>query len=94
MLDNTLIVYLSDGAESHHSRCWEWPMVVLATWAANSKLADTLTIQLMATRGIARRQHVHDVAPVSGYRPHELRGQPDPGLKDFDQHGPLEEWLA
>jgi hypothetical protein len=21
-------------------------------------------------------------------------GQPDPGLKDFDQHGPLEEWLA
>ncbi|MEM7395400.1 MAG: DUF1552 domain-containing protein, partial [Verrucomicrobiota bacterium] len=29
MLDNTVIVYLSDGAEGHHSRCWEWPMVVL-----------------------------------------------------------------
>ena len=25
MLDNTLIVYLSDAAEAHHSRCWEWP---------------------------------------------------------------------
>ena len=29
MLDNTTIVYLSDAAEGHHSRCWEWPFVVL-----------------------------------------------------------------
>ena len=29
MLDNTVVVYLSDGAETHHSRCFEWPMVVL-----------------------------------------------------------------
>lgn len=29
MLDNTLVVYLSDAAEGHHSRCWEWPFVVL-----------------------------------------------------------------
>lgn len=25
MLGNTLIVYFSDAAEGHHSRCWEWP---------------------------------------------------------------------
>jgi len=30
MLDNTVVVYLSDAAEGHHSRCWEWPFVVLA----------------------------------------------------------------
>lgn len=29
MLDNTVVVYLSDAAESHHSRCWEWPFVLL-----------------------------------------------------------------
>lgn len=29
MLDSTVIVYLSDAAEGHHSRCWEWPMVVI-----------------------------------------------------------------
>lgn len=29
MLDNTTIVYLSDAAEGHHSRCWEWPFVML-----------------------------------------------------------------
>jgi len=29
MLDRTVIVYLSDGAETHHSKCYEWPFVVL-----------------------------------------------------------------
>lgn len=29
MLDNTVIVYLSDAAEGHHSRCWEWPYVLI-----------------------------------------------------------------
>jgi len=29
MLDNTVIVYLSDSAESHHSRCGQWPFVLL-----------------------------------------------------------------
>lgn len=29
MLDNTVVVYLSDAAEGHHSRCWEWPIVMI-----------------------------------------------------------------
>ena len=29
MLDHTTIVYLSDAAEGHHSRCWEWPFVLI-----------------------------------------------------------------
>ena len=29
MLDNTVIVYLSDAAEAHHSRCREWPFVLI-----------------------------------------------------------------
>lgn len=29
MLDHTVIVYLSDAAEGHHSRCWEWPFVLI-----------------------------------------------------------------
>ena len=29
MMDNTVILYLSCAAEGHHSRCWEWPFVVL-----------------------------------------------------------------
>lgn len=29
MLDNTVIIYLSDSAEGHHSRCGQWPFVLL-----------------------------------------------------------------
>ena len=29
MLDHTVIVYLSDAAEAHHSRCREWPFVLI-----------------------------------------------------------------
>lgn len=29
MLDNTVVVYLSDAAEGHHSRCWEWPVLMI-----------------------------------------------------------------
>jgi len=29
MLDNTVIVYLSDAAEAHHSRCGQWPFVLI-----------------------------------------------------------------
>jgi hypothetical protein len=29
MLDHTVIVYMSDAAEGHHSRCWEWPLVMI-----------------------------------------------------------------
>ncbi len=37
MLDNTAIVYLSDAAEGHHSRCWEWPFVVLGNLGGRLK---------------------------------------------------------
>ena len=29
MLDNTLIVYLSDAAEQHHGVCLQWPFVLV-----------------------------------------------------------------
>ena len=29
MLDNTVIGFLSDAAEPHHSRCGQWPMVLI-----------------------------------------------------------------
>ena len=29
MLDNTLIIYLSDAAEKHHATCKEWPFLLV-----------------------------------------------------------------
>lgn len=40
MMDNTLIVYLSDSAEDHHSNCYEWPIVVLGNLGGRLKLGD------------------------------------------------------
>ncbi len=38
MMDNTLIVYLSDSAETHHSVCMEWPMVLVGNLGGRLKL--------------------------------------------------------
>ncbi len=32
LMDDTLIVYTSDGAETHHSRGTEWPFVLIGNW--------------------------------------------------------------
>jgi hypothetical protein len=40
MMDNTVIVYLSDSAEDHHSTCFEWPMVVVGNLGGRLKLGD------------------------------------------------------
>ncbi|MFT5468862.1 MAG: hypothetical protein ACI8UO_003974 [Verrucomicrobiales bacterium] len=37
MMDNTLIVYLSDSAENHHSTCYEWPMLMLGDLSGRLK---------------------------------------------------------
>jgi hypothetical protein len=29
MMDNTLIVYMSDAPDTHHSTCYEWPLVIV-----------------------------------------------------------------
>ena len=37
MMDNTLIVYLSDSAETHHCVCMEWPMVLVGNLGGRLK---------------------------------------------------------
>jgi hypothetical protein len=40
MMDHTVIVYLSDSAEDHHSTCFEWPMVVIGNLGNRLKLGN------------------------------------------------------
>lgn len=40
MMDNTLIIYLSDSAENHHSTCYEWPMLMLGDLGGRLKAGD------------------------------------------------------
>lgn len=94
MLDHTVIVYLSDGAESHHSRCWEWPMVVIGNMGGKLRSGRYLDYP-----GYGRKQHrttanmYLTLLHLAGVK-RDTFGVADPNLKDIDQTGPLTELLA
>jgi len=94
MLDNTVIVYLSDGAEGHHSRCWEWPVVVLGN--AGGKLNAGRYVDYPGYGQLGHRTTANlytTFLNLAGSRA-ERFGMADPNLKDLDQTGPLTELLA
>ena len=94
MLDNTLIVYLSDGAEAHHSRCWEWPMVLLGN--INNRLRTGRYIDYpgygQANHRTIANMYVTLLHLAGANR--ERFGMDDPVLQDLDQRGPLRELFA
>ena len=94
MLDNTAIVYLSDGAEGHHSRCWEWPMVVLGNIGGKLKTGRFVDYPAYGYKGHRTIANMYVTLLQIAGSSRTSFGVPDPGLKDFDQHGPLEELLA
>ena len=38
MLDNTVIVYMSDAPDTHHSTCYEWPLVIVGNLKRKMRL--------------------------------------------------------
>lgn len=38
MLDNTVIVYMSDAPDTHHSTCYEWPLIIVGNLKGKMKL--------------------------------------------------------
>ncbi|MBX9678811.1 MAG: DUF1552 domain-containing protein [Gemmataceae bacterium] len=94
MLDNTIIVYLSDGAEGHHSRCWEWPMVVLGNIGNKLKTGRYLDYPGYGQRGHRTTANMFVTLLNLAGSDRDSFGMQDTGLRDFDQHGPLSELLA
>lgn len=94
MLDNTVIVYLSDGAESHHSRCWEWPMVVIGDMGGKLKTGRYVDYPGYGHKGHRTTANMYlTLLHLAGAK-RDTFGMPDPNLKDIDQTGPLSELLA
>lgn len=95
MLDNTLIVYTSDGAEWHHATFYEWPFVVLGDLGGRlrtrGRLIDYPGYGFTGHRTVANL-YLTILNAVGDSR--ETFGIADPVLKDFDQKGPLAELLA
>jgi hypothetical protein len=94
MLDNTVIVYLSDGAEGHHSRCWEWPMVVIGDLGGKLKTGRYVDYPGYGRKGHRTTANLYlTLLHLAGAK-RDTFGMPDPALKDLDQTGPLAELLA
>ncbi|MFN4260263.1 MAG: DUF1552 domain-containing protein [Gemmataceae bacterium] len=94
MLDNTVIVYLSDGAEAHHSRCWEWPMVVIGDLGGKLKTGRYIDYPGYGHKGHRTTANLYvTLLQIAGAQ-RDSFGMQDPNLKDLDQYGPLSELLA
>ena len=94
LLDNTVIVYLSDGAEGHHSRCWEWPMVVLGSGGGKLKTGRYVDYPGYGQLGHRTTGNMYTTLLNVAGNAAERFGMADPNLKDLDQTGPLVELLA
>jgi hypothetical protein len=95
MLDNSLIIYLSDAAEEHHGQGEQWPMILVGNLGGRLKTAG----RFLQFPGYNKAGHrtmsnfflalLHAVGDKR-----ETFGEPDRELQDIDTAGPLAEILA
>ncbi len=95
VLDNSLIVYMSDSGEDHHGSCLQWPMVLIGNLGGRLKTAGRyLQYPKYNTSGHRTVSNFYlALLHAMGDR-RATFGDPDPELKDIDQSGPLAEILA
>lgn len=95
MLDNTMIIYLSDTGEAHHSNRHEWPFVVVG--GRNHRLRTAGRYLRYPNYGRNGHKTIgnwyNSILRASGVRPQDYFGQTDPNLRDVDIRGPLTELM-
>jgi len=96
MLDNTVIVYLSENAEAHHSSCYQWPVVMLGDLGGRLKAGDRyLCFPEYGKPGHRTMANLFTTFLNAVGDRRERFGMPDPTLQGaLDQDGPLSELLA
>lgn len=95
MLDHTCIIYLSDSAESHHSRCFDWPMLVLGDLGGRLRTRGRfLCFPKYAAKGHRTTANFFLTLLEAAGAPRKSFGVADTGLKDLDTRGPIPELLA
>jgi hypothetical protein len=96
MLDNTVVVYLSDGAETHHSRCFEWPFVVLGN--ARKKLRSGGQYVMLPDYGKPGHRTINTLYNALLHAVQlpgrDEFGSPDPNIDQDMYRGPLAEILV
>lgn len=94
MFDNTVIVYLSDSAEAHHSRCVEWPFVLVGKLGGKLKAGRYLAYPRYGRRGHRTIASLYCTLLHAAGAPRDSFGVADPNLKDAEQNGPLAELIG
>jgi len=95
MLDHTCIIYLSDSAEAHHSRCFDWPMLVLGDLGGRLKTRGRfLCFPKYAAKGHRTTANFFLTLLEAAGAPRKSFCVADPALKDLDTRGPIPELLA
>ena len=94
MLDNTLIVYTSDAADSHHPGCKEWPFILIGNLGGRLRLGNQyISYPSYGNTGHRTIANLYlSILEAVGER-RETFGIADTGLADLDQTGPLTEIL-
>ena len=95
MLDRIVIVYLSDGAETHHSRCFEWPMVVLGNAGGRFKPGGRyLEFPDYGVPGHRTMNTLFNTFLHAAEIPRDDFGSLDPNIDEAMHRGPLADLLA
>lgn len=96
MLDNTMIIYLSDQADAHHSQRRNWPFIVVGGKNHGLKTGG----RYLRYPGYKQTGHktignwYNSILHAHKISEDALFGQPDHQLKDLDLAGPLNELMA
>ncbi|MBX9681892.1 MAG: DUF1552 domain-containing protein [Gemmataceae bacterium] len=95
VLDNTLIVYLSDSGESHHPNLYDWPVVLIGNLGGRLRTGGRyLQFPRYQSRNHRTLSNLYLTLLQAAGRPRERFGIADPGLRDLDQSGSIPELLA
>jgi hypothetical protein len=95
MLDNTLIVYLSDSGDGHHPQLYDWPMVLIGNLGGRLRTSGRyLQFPRYGAAGHRTTANLYATLLHAAGRPTDRFGVADPGLRDLDQRGTVNELLA
>ena len=95
MLDNTLIIWMSDSAEEHHGQGMQWPMVLVGNLGGRLKTAARfLQFPKYGDKGHRTMSNFYLSLLHAVGDKREKFGDPDLALQDIHTSGPLTEILA
>jgi hypothetical protein len=88
MLDNTIMVYLSDSGDGHHPQLREWPVVLLGDLGGKLKTRGRhLQFPAYETKAHRTMANLYCTLLHAVGKPTDKFGVPDLGLKDANSWG-------